>query len=88
MGSNHDEKMVEPNMKSRNTGLSNKIKKPTKNIKSWNPDPCKCRIQPKNRMRKRKRCCSGNLHNTAKCLVRKKHILSVLEIVLGLNFQK
>ena len=47
MGSNHDEKMVESNMKSRNTGLSNKTMKPKKYIKSWNPGPRKCRYNLK-----------------------------------------
>ena len=42
MGTNHDEKMVEPNMNSRNNGLSNKIMKPTTIIKSWNPGLRKC----------------------------------------------
>ena len=88
MGSNHDEKMVEPNMKSRNTGLSNKIMKPKKNIKSWNPDPRKLKIHLKIACTCANDYCSWNLHNTAKCLVWKKHLLSVLGIVLGLNFQK
>ena len=44
MRTNHDEKIVEPNMESRNTGLSDKIMKPAKMIKSWNPDTRKCRI--------------------------------------------
>ena len=39
MGTNHDEKIVEPTMKSRNTGLFDKIVKPAKMIKSWNPGP-------------------------------------------------
>ena len=46
MGTNHDEKIVEPNMKNRNTGLCDKIMKLAKIIKSWNPGPRKCRIQP------------------------------------------
>ena len=37
----HDEKIVEPNMESRKTDLSDKIIKLAKIIKSWNPDPRK-----------------------------------------------
>ena len=47
MGTNHDEKIVEPTMKSRNTGLFDKIVKPAKIIKSWNPEPHKCRYNLK-----------------------------------------
>ena len=39
----HDEKIVEPNMESRKTDLSDKIMKLAKIIKSWNPDPRKGR---------------------------------------------
>ena len=55
---NHDEKIVEPNMESRKTDLSDKIMKLAKIIKSWNPEPRKCRISPKNRMRMRNDYCS------------------------------
>ena len=88
MRTNHDEKIVEPNMERRNTGLSDKIMKPAKIIKSWNSDPRKCRIHLKIACACANDYCSWNLHNTAKCLVRKKHLLSVLGIALGLNFQK
>ena len=54
----HDEKIVEPNMESRKTDLSDKIMKLAKIIKSWNPEPRKCRISPKNRMRMRNDYCS------------------------------
>ena len=46
MTTNNDEKIIEHIMESRNTGLSDKIKKSAKIIKSWNPGPRKCRIQP------------------------------------------
>ena len=51
----HDEKIVEPNMESRNTDLSYKIMKLAKIIKSWNPDPRKGGICNINHMRMRKR---------------------------------
>ena len=46
MRTNNDEKIIEHIMESRNTGLSDKIMKLGKIIKSWNSGPRKCRIQP------------------------------------------
>ena len=43
MRTNNDEKIIEHIMESRNT---DKIMKLAKIIKSWNPGPRKCRIQP------------------------------------------
>ena len=50
---NDNEKIVEPNMESRKTDLSDKSIKLAEMIKSWNPHPRKCRICTKNRMRMR-----------------------------------
>ena len=54
----HDEKIVEPNMESRKTGLSDKLMKLANIFKSWNPDLRKALKCTKNRMRMRNDYCS------------------------------